>query len=276
MNAVPKPQGQAMYVAPDSARSWLLSVQRKLYAQSYNNPDYVFCKLWGFVTDPRNLQMAFARVASNRGRRTAGVDGITVRAVLAIDNGDALVDEIRQEMRSGAFRPSPVRRVLIPKAGKPGRFRPLGIPTVRDRVVQAALKNILEPIFEADFFPCSYGFRPTRGAHAALEQLRLLLKPRSTKTKDGVQMRLPYLWAIEGDIRGCFDNISHHGLMQRVRRRIGDTKANRLVRAFLSAGILSEKQFVRIDTGTPQGGILSPLLANIALSVIDERYTRHV
>jgi len=265
-----------MYVAPDSARSWLLSVQRKLYAQSYNNPDYVFCKLWGFVTDPRNLQMAFARVASNRGRRTAGVDGITVRAVLAIDNGDALVDEIRQEMRSGAFRPSPVRRVLIPKAGKPGRFRPLGIPTVRDRVVQAALKNILEPIFEADFFPCSYGFRPTRGAHAALEQLRLLLKPRSTKTKDGVQMRLPYLWAIEGDIRGCFDNISHHGLMQRVRRRIGDTKANRLVRAFLSAGILSEKQFVRIDTGTPQGGILSPLLANIALSVIDERYTRHV
>jgi group II intron reverse transcriptase/maturase len=149
----------------------------------------------------------------------------------------------------------------------------LGIPTVKDRVVQAAVKNILEPIFEADFYPVSYGFRPGRGAHGALEHLRVLLRPKETATETN---RLPYQWAIEGDIKGCFDNIDHHGLMVRIRRRIGDAKVNRLVLAFLKAGVLSEAQFLRTDTGTPQGGILSPLLANIALSIIEERYERHV
>jgi group II intron reverse transcriptase/maturase len=270
----PAPQGKATYVASRSDRSWLLSEQRKLYARSHDNPDYVFCKLWGLLTDPRNLRVAFGRVASNRGRRTAGVDGLTVRRVIA-KGVDTFLAEVRKDLRSGAFRPSPVRRVLIPKTGQPWKFRPLGIPTVRDRVVQAAVKNILEPIFEADFYPCSYGFRPGRSAHAALEELRKLLLPHHVETQDGVEVRLPYQWAIEGDIKGCFDNISHHGLMKRVRRRVGDAKVNRLVVAFLKAGILAEEQFLRSETGTPQGGILSPLLANIALSVIDERYERH-
>lgn len=262
-----------MYAAPQSDKDWLLNVQRKLYARSMENLDYVFCKLWGLVTDERNLRIAVARVARNRGSRTAGVDGLTMRKVL-IDGIDAFVADARAELRSGAYRPSPVRRVLIPKTGHRGKFRALGIPTVRDRVVQAALKNILEPVFEADFYPTSYGFRPGRSAHGALEHLRCLLRPREAGPED--ERRLPYQWAIEGDIKACFDNIDHHALMVRLRRRVGDPKVSRLVLAFLKSGILSERQFTRSEVGTPQGGILSPLLANIALGVLDERYSRHV
>jgi len=143
------------------------------------------------------------------------------------------------------------------------------------RVVQAALKNILEPIFEADFFPVSYGFRPGKSVHGALEHLWVLLRPKGDEHEHGGELRIPYQWVVEGDIKGCFDNINHHGLMERVRQRVNDPKVNRLIVAFLKAGILSEGQFLRSDAGTPQGGILSPLLANIALSVIEERYERH-
>jgi RNA-directed DNA polymerase len=276
MSTASTSQGKAMYVASKLDREWLLNEQRKLYERSFENPNYIFRKLWGLITDPRNLRMAFSKVARNKGRRTAGVDGVTVRAILATLGAEAFVANARAELRSGAYRPSPVRRVSIPKPGKPGEFRALGIPTVTDRVVQAALKNILEPIFEADFYPCSYGFRPGKGAHAALEHLRMLLRPREVRKDEEIVRRLPYQWAIEGDIKGCFDHISHHGLLTRVRRRIGDNKVNRLVLAFLKAGVLSEDQFLRTDSGTPQGGILSPLLANIALSAIEERYERHV
>lgn len=269
MGTASRPLGKAMYVAIQSDKDWLQNEQRKLYRRSHENLDYVFCKLWGIVTDARNLRMAVARVARNRGRRTAGVDGITVKKALS-GGIDALVDKIRARLRSGAYRPSPVRRTLIPKRGHPGKFRPLGIPTVEDRIVQAAVKNIVEPIFEADFMPTSFGFRPGKSVHAALEQLRILLRPRGTERK------LSYQWAIEGDIRGCFDNIDHHALMTRVRRRVGDTKVNRLLLAFLKAGALSEEQFLRTDSGTPQGGILSPLLANVALATIEERYERHI
>jgi RNA-directed DNA polymerase len=262
-----------MYVVPESDRIWLLTVQRRLHERSRENPTYVFQKLWGLVTDPRNLRIAFHRVASNRGRRTAGVDGITVGLVLA-RGVDTFIEQLRTELRGGAYRPVAVRRVLIPKGRRPGEFRPLGIPTVRDRVTQAAVKNILEPIFEADFYPTSHGFRPGKSVHGALEELRKLLRPRESKSNPG--RKLPYQWAIEGDIKGCFDNISHHGLMDRIRRRIADAKVNRLVLAFLKAGVFVDEQFARTQSGTPQGGILSPLLANIALSAIDERYERHV
>lgn len=271
---LPMKLGNAMYVAPALDREWLQDRQRELYTRSWNQPDYVFHKLWGLVTDLRNLRTALARVARNRGRRTAGVDGITVAQLMA-RGADTFVAELRVEMRTRAFRPSPARRVLIPKPGQPRKHRPLGIPTVKDRVVQAALKNILEPIFEADFFPTSHGFRPGKSAHGALEHLKRLLRPKETGPSRSSGRRLPYQWAIEGDIRGCFDNISHHGLMERVRRRVGDAKVNRLLVAFLKAGILAEGTFFRTDIGTPQGGILSPLLANVALSVLDERYARH-
>jgi group II intron reverse transcriptase/maturase len=265
-----------MYVAPELDKSWLQSEQRKLYRRSWNNPVFVFRKLWGLITDLRNLRVALARVARNRGRRTAGADGITVGKLLAAQGGERFVEMLRDELRSGNYRPSPARRVLIPKRGQPGKFRPLGIPTVKDRVVQAAMKNILEPVFEADFFPASYGFRPGKCAHGALEHLRLLLRPTAKGATSKIDRQLPYQWAIEGDIKGCFDNISHHGLMVRVRQRVADAKTCRLVVAFLKAGVLSEEQWLRTDDGTPQGGILSPLLANIALSVIEERYERHV
>jgi len=273
VQAAAKSQGKATYVASEPDKAWLLSVQRKLFAQSRQHSDYVFRKLWGLVTDPRNLRIALARVSGNRGRRTAGVDRITVRMVLGA-GVEAFLDATRVLLRSGSYRPSAVRRVLIPKPGQPGKFRPLGIPTVTDRVVQAAVKNILEPIFEADFLPVSYGFRPGKSAHGALAHLRSLLLPRIHRAKD--KERLPFEWVIEDDIKGCFDNIDHHGLMERVRRRVLDTKVNRLVVAFLKSGVLAEAQFVRTEIGTPQGGILSPLLANIALSMIEERYQRHV
>ncbi|MDC3956899.1 group II intron reverse transcriptase/maturase [Polyangium jinanense] len=249
-----------------------MNVQKQLYRRSMDQPDYVFRKLWGFVTDPQNLRIALCRVARNRGRRTSGVDGITVRDILA-EGIESFVATLRADLRSGAYRPNPVRRVLIPKPGHPGKFRPLGIPTVKDRVVQAALKNIMEPIFEADFYPISYGFRPGRSVHGALEQLTSFMCPQREDPTG--KPRLPYQWAVEGDIKGCFDNIGHHGLMERLRLRVGDAKVNRLVLAFLNAGIMAQEQFLRTDGGTPQGGILSPLLANIALSVLDERYTRH-
>jgi len=272
MGTASKPPGKAMYVAPRPDWDWLRIVQRKLYARSEQHVDYVFRKLWGLVTDSRNLRMALARVAGNRGRRTAGVDGITVGRI--VKRAEDFIAQLRSELRSGAYRPAPVRRVLIPKIGAPGKFRPLGIPTVKDRVVQAALKNILEPVFEADFFPVSNGFRPGKSVHGALEHLRLLLRPKVNKSSK--EPRLPYQWIVEGDIKGCFDNINHHGLMNRVRRRVIDPKVNRLIVAFLKSGILSEDKFLRSDAGTPQGGILSPLLANIALSIIEERYERHV
>jgi RNA-directed DNA polymerase len=270
-----KPQGEAMYMASELDKGWLLNVQKKLYERSCQDSIYCFRELWGLVTDPRNLHVALARVARNKGRRTAGVDGETVMKVLSSEGADAFLTRIRGALRSGAFTPSPVRRVLIPKKGQLGKFRPLGIPTVTDRVVQAALKNIMEPIFEADFYPVSFGFRPGKSVHGALEYLRMLLSPKEGKSGNK-ERRLPYSWAVEGDIKGCFDNIDHHAMMVRVRRRIGDTKVCRLVLAFLQSGLLSEDQFVRTEAGTPQGGILSPLLANIALAAIEERYERHV
>lgn len=223
METASAPLGKAMYVASSLDKSWLQSVQRKLFQQSQKQPDYVFAKLWGLITDPHNLRIAFARVAANRGRRTAGIDGQTVRNVIDSVGRTVFLAKLREDLRSGEYLPSPTRRVLIPKSGQPGKHRPLGIPTVRDRTVQAAVKSILEPIFEADFAPTSYGFRPGKSVHGALEHLRMLLRPKQTLTEE--QRRLPYPVVIEGDIKGCFDHINHHALMERVRRRVLDLRS---------------------------------------------------
>lgn len=240
------------------------------------NPDERYRDLWNWVTDPRNLRCAWRTVATNKGHRTAGIDGVTVRAIQNGAGGvETFLGKLRMELLFGSYRPSPVRRKLIPKPGRPGEFRPLGIPTVKDRVVQAAAKQLLEPIFEAGFWPVSYGFRPGRACRDAIEHIRVTIRPQRHKG-EALLSHPPYQWVIEGDIKGCFDHIDHHLLMSRVRMRIRDIKVLRLIRAFLKAGVLTEDAFIRTSDGTPQGGILSPLLANIMLSAIEERYARWV
>jgi group II intron reverse transcriptase/maturase len=256
-------------------QAWVLGVQRKLYQWSQANPDDAWRDLWNWVTDLRTLRLSWQRVASNRGARSAGVDGLTVRRIQTRVGVQRFLEQVRTELRSGTYRPSPSKRVLIPKPGKPGQFRALGVPTVTDRVVQGAVKLILEPIFEAQFWRVSYGFRPGRNAHGALEHIRRSILPRR-RDQDGRRRKLPYTWVIEGDIKGCFDNINHHLLLNRLRQRVADRKTVRLVKKFLEAGVLSESSFLRTNAGTPQGGILSPLLSNIALSAIEERYERWV
>jgi RNA-directed DNA polymerase len=253
--------------------AWILSVQCKLHQWSKANPDDSWRDMWGWLTDLRMLRHAWRRVASNRGRRSAGVDGMTVGDIQRRGGEHRFLERLQTELRSGAYRPSPSRRKLIPKAGKPGQFRPLGIPTVKDRVVQGAVKALMEPIFEAQFWNVSYGFRPGRSTHGALEHIRMALLPHK-RDQDGRRSRLPYSWIIEGDIKGCFDNLSHHHLLTRLRARVADKKVVRLVGQFLKAGVLAEDQFVRTEAGTPQGGIVSPILANIALTAIEERYER--
>lgn len=254
--------------------AWVLGVQRKLYQWSKANSGDQWRDMWGWLTDPRMLRHAWHRVSSNKGGRTAGVDGMTVGRIR--NRGEhRFLDGLQAELRSGAYRPSPARRKLIPKAGKPGQFRPLGIPTIKDRVVQSAVKTLLEPIFEAQFWHVSYGFRPGKSTHGALEHIRRAAQPHK-RGKDTRRYRLAYPWVIEGDIKGCFDNINHHYLMDRLRKRIADQRVIRLIGQFLKAGVLAEEQFFRTPAGTPQGGIISPLLANIALSAIEERYKRWV
>lgn len=243
----------------DSARHRVLKIQTKLHRWARDDGDRRFDDLFNLVADPDFLVVAWDRVSGNRGSGTAGIDGLSARAVSALPGGvDGFLAGIRAALRDGSFRPVPVRERMIPKAG--GKLRRLGIPTIADRVVQASLKLVLEPIFEADFQPCSYGFRPNRRAHDAVAEIRYLAtRPRC------------YDWVVEGDIKACFDEIDHTALLTRVRRRIGDKRVLALVKAFLKAGILTEDSQRRATTaGTPQGGILSPLLANIALSVLDE------
>ena len=257
-------------------KAWLLNVQRKLYQWSKGTPEGAYGDVWNWVTDPRNLRCAWHSIAQNKGRRTPGIDGLTVAKIAAGDGGVPLfLDELREGLRNGSYRPSPARRKWIPKPGRPGKFRPLGIPTVADRVVQCAVKNILEPIFEARFWQVSYGFRPGRGCQGALEHIRQTIRPFKIAA-DGKHRDPPYQWVIEGDIEGCFDNIGHHHLMDRVRKSCADRKVNRLIVRFLKAGVLEDFVYNPTATGTPQGGVLSPLLANIALSVIEERYWRWV
>lgn len=236
----------------------VLEMQTKLHRWAGENRDRRFDDLFNLVADPDFLLVAWERVRGNTGARTAGVDGQTARGIETGPGVSAFLEDLRGQLRSRAFRPVPVRERLIPKSG--GKLRRLGIPTVADRVVQAALKLVLEPIFEQDFQPCSYGFRPKRRAHDALAEIHHFGSRK-------------YQWVLEGDIEACFDTIDHAALMGRVRRRVEDRRVLALVKAFCKAGILTELgERQETMTGTPQGGILSPLLANIALSVLDDYF----
>ncbi|MGI8612426.1 MAG: reverse transcriptase domain-containing protein [Nocardioidaceae bacterium] len=233
-------------------------MQAKLHRWAAADPGRRFDDLFNFVHDPATLIVAFDRVAGNTGSRTAGVDGLTVAHVEEQIGRPGFLDDLRAQLKAGTFRPLPVRERKIPKPGGSGQLRKLGIPTVADRVVQAALKLVLEPIFEADFLSVSYGFRPKRRAQDAIAEIHHYCTQG-------------YRWVLDADIEACFDSIDHVALMDRVRGRVKDKRVLALVKAFLKAGALTEGgDREDTPTGTPQGGILSPLLANIALSVLDE------
>jgi RNA-directed DNA polymerase len=237
-------------------------MQAKLHRWAGEDSSRRFGDLFNLVYDPDFLAEAWLRVKGNAGSRTPGIDKVTVADVENRIGVGVFLEEIRGLLKSGEFRPEPVRQVMIPK--KSGKFRKLGIATVADRVVQASLKLVLEPIFEADFQPCSYGFRPNRRAQDAIAEIHHL----ASGSRD-------YHWILEADIRACFDEIGHNALMSRLRRRIKDKRVLALVKAFLKAGVMTDTgDREETYTGTPQGGILSPLLANIALSALDDHFTR--
>ncbi|MGH8923589.1 MAG: group II intron reverse transcriptase/maturase [Acidimicrobiia bacterium] len=241
------------------AQPRVLGMQEKLHQWAASDPDRRFDDLFNLVYDPAFLVVAWDRVLHNRGARTAGADRVAPNRV---DDVDEFLTGLRDAVKGRRFVPTRVREKTIPKTG--GKVRRLGIPVVADRVVQASLKLVLEPIFETDFKPSSYGFRPKRRAQDALAEIHYLASPSRN-----------YEWVFEADIEACFDNIDHTALMGRMRRRVRDKRVLDLVKAFLRAGILTEEGLDRRTiTGTPQGGILSPLLANIALSVLDEWFTQ--
>ncbi|MEU8365262.1 group II intron reverse transcriptase/maturase [Nonomuraea sp. NPDC048882] len=218
--------------------------------------------MFNLICDRATLLVAWERVSGNRGARTAGVDAVTRFHIEERHGVIPFLEELRCSLKDGSFTALPVKQAVVPK--KNGKVRYLGIPTLRDRVAQMALKLILEPIFEADFYPSSYGYRPGRRAQDAIAEIHRFTRKPST-----------YDWVIEGDIKACFDNVDHHVLMDLVAERIKDRKVLRLVRAFLRAGVVElHGGFAETLTGTPQGGVASPLLANIYLSVLDRHFAR--
>ena len=235
-------------------------MQAKLHRWAGEDRSRRFGDLFNLVCDLEFLAEGWLRVKANAGSRTPGIDKATVADIENRIGVGVFLGQIRDLLKSGEFRPVPVRQVMIPK--KSGKLRKLGIPTVTDRVVQAALKLVLEPIFEADFQPCSYGFRPGRRQHDAIAEIQYY----ATRGYERV---------LEADIRACFDEIGHVPLMDRLRARIKDKRVLALVKAFLKAGIMTaDGDREETYTGTPQGGILSPLLANIALSALDDYFTQ--
>ena len=203
------------------------------------------------------LWEAWRRVRANKG--ASGIDGETLADIEKMGE-ERFVAECQERLRKGKYRPQPVRRQYIPK--KDGRMRPLGIPTVKDRVVQMAVKLILEPIFEADFQECSFGFRPKRSAKQALERIRKACNRKGN-------------WVVDVDIQGYFDNINQEKLMKLVEMRVSDRRMLKLIRGWLKAGVMEEGTVRRSDLGTPQGGVISPLLANIYLNYFDMLWERH-
>lgn len=206
--------------------NWVLKWQTKFHEWAVRNRELKFHDLYNLVCDVRTLQAAWNRIRGNAGSRTAGVDGVTryhVEQRIGVAN---LLARLHEELKTGSYRPQPVREKGIPK--KNGKTRYLGIPTLRDRIVQQSLRMVLEPILEADFYMSSYAYRPGRRAQDAIAEIYHYAQPHSG-----------YQWVIEGDIKACFDNVNHGILLTQLRRRITDRKVIRLVQLFLKAGVLT-------------------------------------
>ena len=237
------------------AKLRVLSIQRKLHQWSKTNSERRFDDLYNLVCDRATLLAAWERVRSNRGSRTAGLDGWTRWHIEQRVGVAPFLEELRSQLKARTYRPTPVRERGIPKRG--GKMRYLGIPTIRDRVVQMALKLVLEPIFETDFYPASYGYRPARRAQDAIAEIVRYINPRSS-----------YEYVVEGDIKACFDNVRHGILMGQLRWRISDRRVLALLRAFLGAGVMKETgRLAATLTGTPQGGIITPLTQKVTFSL---------
>lgn len=231
------------------------TLQHALYRAAQADPGRRFQALHDKVLRRDVVWRAWVQVRRNSG--AAGIDRVTLDMVEQYGVA-RLVDELIADLKDVRWRPLPARRVFIPKPGTTEQ-RPLSIPAVRDRVVQAALKIVLEPIFEADLLPCSFGFRPRRAAHDALQVL-LDASFRGQR------------WVVETDIANCFEAIPHDRLMQTVEERVCDQGVLKLLRAILRAGVMVDGSVRRAVTGTPQGGVISPLLANVALHRIDRAW----